>query len=156
VVPCLLRAKEDAHMSTEENKAIVRRLYEEAITQNKLEVFDEIIDHAPFPEQDPGLEGFKGVFAMVLSAFPDYHSTVEDQIAEGDKVVTRFSSQGTHQGEFIGIAPTGNRVRVTGIDIARVEEGKIVESWSEADMLGMMTQLGVIPEPGQSEEAAPT
>ena len=93
---------------------------------------------------------------MVLSAFPDYHSTVEDQIAEGDEVVTRFSSQGTHQGEFLGIAPTGNRVRVTGIDIARVEEGKIVESWSEADMLGMMTQLGVIPEPGQSEEAAPT
>jgi predicted ester cyclase len=101
------------------------------------------------------LEGFKGVFALVFSAFPDYQSTVEDQVAEGDKVVTRFSSQGTHQGEFLGIAPTGNRVRVTGIDIDRVEEGKIVEHWSEADLLGMMTQLGVIPEPGQSEEAAP-
>ena len=141
-------------MSAQENKAIVRRLYEEAISQNKPEVFDEImsadiVDHAPFPDQAPGLEGFKGVFAMVLSAFPDYHSTVEDQIAEGDKVVTRFISEGTHQGELMGIAPTGNRVRVTGIDIDRVEEGKIVEHWSEADLLGMMTQLGVIPESGQ-------
>jgi predicted ester cyclase len=141
-------------MSAQENKAIVRRVYEEAISQNKPEVFDEImspdiVDHAPFPDQAPGLEGFKGVFAMVLSAFPDYHSSVEDQIAEGDKVVTRFSSQGTHQGEFLGIAPTGNRVRVTGIDIDRVVEGKIVEHWSEADLLGMMTQLGVIPESGQ-------
>ena len=116
-------------MSAEENKAIVRRLYEEAISQKKPEVFDEImspdiVDHAPFPEQAPGLEGFKGVFALMLSAFPDYQSTVEDQVAEGDKVVTRFSSQGTHQGEFMGIAPTGNRVRVTGIDIDRVVEGK--------------------------------
>ena len=148
-------------MSAQENKAIVRRLYEEAISQNKPEVFDEImsadiIDHAPLPEQAPGLEGFKGVFILMLSAFPDYQSTVEDQIAEGDKVVTRFSSQGTHQGEFMGIAPTGNRVRVTGIDIDRLVEGKIVEHWSEADLLGMMTQLGVIPEPGQSEGAAPT
>ena len=148
-------------MSTEENKAIVRRLYEEAITQKKLEVLDEImspdiVDHAPFPDQAPGLEGFKGVFALVLSAFPDYQSTVEDQIAEGDQVVTRFTSGGTHQGEFLGIAPTGNRVRVTGIDIDRVVEGKIVEHWSEADVLGMMTQLGAIPPPGQSEEASPT
>jgi predicted ester cyclase len=148
-------------MSAQENKASVRRLYEEAISQKKPEVFDEImspdiIDHAAFPDQAPGLEGFKGAFALVLSAFPDYQSTVEDQIAEGDKVVTRFSSQGTHQGEFMGIAPTGNRVRLTGIDIDRVVEGKIVEHWSEADLLGMMTQLGVIPEPGQSEEAAPT
>jgi predicted ester cyclase len=119
-------------MSAEENKAIVRRVYEEAITQNKPEVFDEImspdiVDHAPFPDQAPGSEGFKGVFAMMLSAFPDYHSTVEEQIAEGDKVVTRFISEGTHQGEFLGIAPTGNRVRVTGIDIDRLVEGKIVE-----------------------------
>ena len=79
-------------MSAQENKAIVRRLYEEAITQQKPEVLDEImsadiIDHAPFPEQGPGLEGFTGVFALMLSAFPDYQSTVEDQIAEGDKVV---------------------------------------------------------------------
>jgi predicted ester cyclase len=148
-------------MSAQENKAIVRRLYEEAISQDKPEVLDEImspdiIDHAPFPQQAPGLDGFKGVFTLMVSAFPDYQSTVEDQIAEGDKVVTRFSSQGTHQGEFLGVAPTGNRVSVTGIDIDRVEEGKIVEHWSEADLLGMMTQLGVIPEPGQSEEGTPT
>ena len=140
-------------MSAQENKATVRRLYEEGITQQKPEVFDEIIsadiiDHTPFPEQAPGLEGFKGVYAMMLSAFPDYQSTVEEQIAEGDKVVTRFSSEGTHQGEFMGIAPTGNRVRVTGIDIDRLVEGKIVEHWSEADLFAMMTQLGVISEPG--------
>jgi predicted ester cyclase len=148
-------------MSAEENKAIARRVYEEAITQKKLEVFDEImspdiVDHAPFPDQAPGLEGFKGAFALVLSAFPDYQSTVEDQIAEGDKMVTRFTSRGTHQGEFIGLEPTGNRVRVTGIDIDRVVESKIVEHWSEADLLGMMQQLGVIPPPGQSEESSPT
>ena len=139
-------------MSAQENKAIVRRLYEEAISQNKPEVFDEImspdiIDHAPFPEQAPGLEGFKGVFALVLSAFPDYQSIVEDQIAEGDKVVTRFRTHGTHQGESEDLGPpTGHRMEVTGITIEQFSEGKIVEDWTNWDALGLMQQLGLVPQ----------
>ena len=83
------------------------------------------------------------------TAFPDIQMNVEDMIAEADKVVARVSVSGTHQGEFMGIDPTGNRVAITGIDILRIADGKIVEHWGNFDDLGMMQQLGVIPEPGQ-------
>ena len=84
---------------------------------------------------------------MMRAAFPDLQYTVEDQIAEGDKVVTRYTASGTHRGELMGIAPTGSRVEITGISITRVEDGKIEEIWETHDALGMMRQLGVIPSP---------
>jgi predicted ester cyclase len=84
---------------------------------------------------------------MLASAFSDNEVTVDDQIAEGDKVVTRWSSKGTHSGEFFGIPATGKRVAGKGIGISRIVDGKIVEEWGESDMLGMMQQLGVIPPP---------
>jgi steroid delta-isomerase-like uncharacterized protein len=143
-------------MSAEENKAIARRGYE-AINQNNLDALDEvaapdITDHDPAPGQAPGLEGVKQWFSSMHTAFPDFQMNVEEMIAEGDKVVARVRMSGTHQGEFMGIDPTGNRVEISGIGILRVADGKIVEHWGNFDDLGMMQQLGVIPEPGQQAQ----
>jgi steroid delta-isomerase-like uncharacterized protein len=139
-------------MSTEQNKAILRQVYEAAFHQKNLDALDEVIasdsiDHNLTPEQPSGLEGAKQVFSSFHSAFPDLQVNVEDMIAEGDKVVARLSVRGTHQGEFIGIAPTGNQVTFTGIDIVRIADGKIVERWGNFDDLGMMQQLGVMEQP---------
>ena len=138
-------------MSAEENKAIARRGYE-AINQKNLDSLDEVVtsditDHDPAPGQDPGLEGVREYFSSLHTAFPDFQLNVEDMIAEADKVVARVSASGTHQGEFMGIDPTGNRVTITGIDILRIAEGKIVERWGNFDDLGMMQQLGVVEPP---------
>ena len=140
-------------MSAEENKAIARRGYQ-AINQKNLDALDEVVapdmtEHDPAPGQAPGLEGVKQYFSSLHAAFPDVQMDVEEMIAEADKVVARVSVSGTQRGEFMGIAPTGNRVAITGIDILRVADGKIVEHWGNFDDLGMMQQLGVIPEPGQ-------
>ncbi len=141
------------YMAAQENKAIARQAYE-AINRKNLDTLDEVVasdmtDHDPGPGQAPGLEGLKQLLASLNSAFPDYHVDVEDMIAEGDKVVARLSTSGAHQGEFMGIAPTGNRVVVSGIEILRIAEGKIVELWANFDDLGRMQQLGAIPEAGQ-------
>jgi predicted ester cyclase len=92
----------------------------------------------------------KQFFAMAHSAFPDFHSTLEDMFAEGDKVVQRFTARGTHKGEWMGIAPTGKQMTCPGIAIHRITGGKIVEGWTSMDMLGVMVQLGVVPPPGQA------
>jgi steroid delta-isomerase-like uncharacterized protein len=138
-------------MSAQESKAIARRGYE-AINQNTLDALDEIVasdmtDHDPAPGQGPGLEGVKQWFSEMHTAFPDFQMNVEDMIAEGEKVVNRVSMSGTHEGEFMGIEPTGNRVTITGIDILRITDGKIVERWGNFDNLGMMQQLGVMEPP---------
>ena len=134
-------------MSTEQNKAIKQREFE-AVNQKNLDDLEEVIasdvtSHPARPGQAPGLEGVKQLFSSLHAAFPDFHIDVEDMIAEGDKVVARVTGSGTHQGEFMGIAPTGNRVEFSAIDIARIAEGKIVEHWSNSDQLGLMQQLGV-------------
>ena len=103
------------------------------------------------------VEDLKQFFVMLRSGFPDFQATMEDLLAEGDKVALRFTFRGTHQGEFLGIAPTGKQVTMVGIDIFRIADGRIVELWGqEEDVLGMMQQIGAIPSPGQSEEASPT
>ena len=101
-------------------------------------------------------EEFKWDMAEIRRAFPDYSGTNVDQIAEGGKVANRFVFLGTHLGEFEGVAPTGKRVEFVGASIDRVVDGKIVESWVEVDMLGVLQQLGAVPEAGRSEEAGPT
>ena len=93
---------------------------------------------------------------MFRQAFPDSYSAIEVMIAEGDKVATRKTFYGTHQGEFMGIPPTGRQVSIALIDIVRVADGKVMEHWSMGDSLGMMQQLGVIPQPGNTGEASPT
>ena len=124
-------------MSTEENKAIARRALEELFSaQGDLDVADEIISpnyigHDPVsPEDVRGPEGAKETAMMYRNAFPDVQLSVEDQLAEGDMVATRWIASGTHQGDFMGIAPSGNRVTVSGTSIERIVNGKIEETWT--------------------------
>jgi predicted ester cyclase len=150
----LSRGTEERPVSTEGNKALMRRVYEEGFTQKNLDVLDELIaldftDHNPNPGQAPGLEGLKQFISSMHTTLPDLQVNVEDMVAEGDKVVARLRISGTHQGEFMGNAPTGNQVTFTGIDILRIAEGKVVEHWGNFDELGMLRQLGVIPELGE-------
>ena len=138
---------------TEENTAIFRRYVEELGNEGRLELADEIFDSYLAHQSDGsvlerGPEDVKRFMGEFRAGFPDFHGTIEDQIAEGDKVVTRWRMRGTHRGEFRGIATTGMEVAVTGIGIFRFSDGKVVESWDNFDQLGMMRQLGVIPAPG--------
>jgi steroid delta-isomerase-like uncharacterized protein len=142
---------------SEENKTKVRRLLEEGFGQGKVDVVDEVL-HSDFVCYDPnseageirGADTIKGEIEYFRTAAPDLTYTVEDQVAEVDKVVSRYRVSGTHQGEFFGVPGTGNRVEFTGIQIDRFDEsGKIVEEWPEYDLLGAMRQIGAIPEPAQ-------
>ena len=142
---------------SEENKTKVRRLLEEGVGQGKVDVVDEVL-HSDFVCYDPnseageirGADTIKGEIEYFRTAAPDLTYTVEDQVAEGDKVVSRYRVSGTHQGEFFGVPGTGNRVEFTGIQIDRFDEsGKMVEEWPEYDLLGAMRQIGAIPEPAQ-------
>ena len=140
-------------MMSEENKEKVRRFLQEAFNEGNLGVMDEIfasdyVLHDPAnPEEIRGPEGSKQFVQLYRSAFPDSHVTVEDQIAEGDEVVTRWTGRGTHQGELFGVAPSGNQVELSGITISRFEGGKIAEDWTNSDTLGLMQQIGAVPSP---------
>ena len=135
-------------MSAQENKSLSNRVAQ-AISVGDLDALDELMA----PEL---AEEFKRDVTEIRRAFPDYAGTNVDQIAEGEKVANRFVFLGTHLGEFEGVTPTGKRVEFIGHSIDRVVEGKIVESWVEVDMLGVMQQLGAVPEQGQPEETSPT
>ncbi|HEX3909484.1 MAG TPA: ester cyclase [Solirubrobacteraceae bacterium] len=136
-------------MSLEENKALVRKLYIESINGKDKAILDQIMSadvqsDTAFP--DPGgLAGYKQVFDEVIGAFPDYEIRIEEEIAEGDQVVTRYTARGTHEGDFLGMAPTGRRIELKGIDINRVSEGKIVEHSSEASVGVLLLELGFAP-----------
>ncbi len=141
---------------SQENKALFERIIEEVFSQGNLAVADEIIapdfiENDPMPGQEPGLAGVKAMVGVFRTAFPDIHITIEDLIAEGDKVVGRVTTHGTHQGQFEGIAPTGKQVTVKEIHIVRIANGKAVEHWGIEDSLGMMQQLGAVPEMAQTE-----
>jgi steroid delta-isomerase-like uncharacterized protein len=139
-------------MSAEENKAIVRRFWG-VWEEGNIDLVDELlapdyINHTPAsPDQPTGPEGVKGVVAMFRSAIPDLRVVVEDMIAEGDKVVVRYTLEGTHEGELFGVPPTGQRLSIKSIAVERVSDGKIREHWRVTDSLDMMQQLGVIPAP---------
>ena len=137
-------------MSTQENKAVVRRIFDDIYNQGNLAAVDEIfaadyVDHSAPPGFPSGLDSFKQSFGMFRAAFPDIHVAVEDVIADGDKVVVRLTFSGTHTGALMGIPPTGKFVTITGIAIDRIKNGKVVEHWVNRDDLGMLQQLGVIP-----------
>ncbi len=138
-------------MSTEDNKALVRRVYEEIVNQHNLatELIDpNYVDHVPGFPPVQGIEGLQQLISIYRNAFPDMQVTIEDLIAEGDKVAARFTFRGTHTGELMGIPPTGKQVTVSALHILRVANGKIVEEWQNSDDLGMMQQLGVVPSMG--------
>lgn len=140
-------------MSTQENKTIARRFYDEVLNKGNMSVADEILaldylDHGAPPEFPRGPEGFKQLYTMVSSVFPDVRVTVEDMIAEGDEVATRLTVRGTQMGPFRGFPATGRSAIWTGMDIIRLAGDKMVERWSERDFLGMLQQVGAIPKPG--------
>ncbi len=144
-------------MSAEQNKAVMRRELEELFTEGgNLDAADELyapdyVGHAPPFGDVRGIEGAKQFAATYREAFPDLKTTIEDQIAEGDKIVTRWTARGTHRGETEDLGPaTGNPMEITGISIYKFADGKIVESWDHFDALGQMQQLGLIPESGQA------
>jgi steroid delta-isomerase-like uncharacterized protein len=141
-------------MLLETNKTVSRRFFEEVWNKGNLSVLDEIItkDHVNSgPGTISGLpngpEGSKQFVTAYRNAFPDLHLTIDEQIAEGDKVVTRWTAQGTHQGELAGLPATGKSSTVSGIVVDRIANGKIAESWGIFDEFGLMQQLGVIPMP---------
>ena len=144
-------------MSAGKNKALVRRFVDEVQSQGNTDVIDEICSpEFVNPSAPPGLpadrEGIKIVTAIFRRAFPDSYFTLEDMIAQGDKVATRKTFHGTHEGEFMDIPPTGQRVSMGLIDIVRIADGRVVEHWSMGNNLGMMQQLGVIALQGESVE----
>ena len=138
----------------ENNKALVRRFYDE-IDKGNIGVLDELVaedylDHSPppFPGLASGREGLKQAFMMFQRTTPGHHH-IEDQIAEGDKVVTRLTSIGKHEGDLPGAPHTGNDLKMTSITIHRIANGKLVEKWSEKDMMGFLQQIGVMPRMSQ-------
>ncbi len=153
---------EEMSVSAEENKALVRRSFEEVFNQGNLDAVEEIfapdyVLHDPTsPEEIRGTEGMRQYVSMYRTAFPDLQQTIEDQIAEGEKVATRLTGRGTHQGELMGILATGNRVEAPGIVINRISGGKIAESWANYDALGMMQQIGAVPAPGEQPSSTPS
>jgi steroid delta-isomerase-like uncharacterized protein len=146
---------------SEEKKAVVRR-YNELVEQywrtGDADAFDEVVA-SDFVHHSPGLppdlEGMKQALPMFRAAFPDMRLTVEEMIAEGDKVVDRVTVRGTHEGELMGIPASGKQVEFMETHISRIADGKIVERWGEWDALGMMQQIGAVSAPEQSEEVGP-
>jgi steroid delta-isomerase-like uncharacterized protein len=142
-------------MSAEENKAIARRHFEELWQKGDVSVADEIyaadaVGHDPMnPAHADYPESERQAIVRDNTAFPNPQVTIEDQIAEGDKVVTRWTFRATHSGDFMGMPPSGKRLDVTGVHIHRIAGGKIVEIWAHPDSLGFMQQLGAIPPLGQ-------
>ena len=150
----LSHTTEEIPMSAEENKAIVRRTFEE-LDKHNLAVLDEVmvpdyVHHDPAlpPAMQQGRDNYRQGTAMFYTAFPDLQGTIEDMIAEGNKVASRLTWRGTHQAELLGIPPTGKQVQFTMMAIHRIVDGKITEGWVNFDALGMMQQLGAIPTPG--------
>jgi predicted ester cyclase len=139
--------------TTDELKTIARRVIEEIFSEGRHEVADEIISpdfigyDAALPEPNRGIEGIKQSAAGYRAAFPDLTLSVDQQVAEGDTVVTRWTGRGTHEGDLFGIAPTGKQTTVTGISIDRIVDGKVVEDHTNWDTFGLMQQLGAIPSP---------
>lgn len=134
------------------NSDIVRRFITRVLNDGHIDsagefFWDDMVEQVPFPGQGPGLNGLKDVLRGMRAAFPDMHWAIEEQIAEGDKVVTRFEWTGTHRGAFLGVPATGRPVRVWGMVIDRLEAGKIKDTRLIMDAMGLMMQLGAFPPP---------
>jgi len=140
----------------EENKALAHRILEELVVKMNMDNLEEFFDanvvvHVPFLEMPPGIEGLRSLYGSFPDAITDVDLNFEDQIAEGDLVVTRWSSAFTHTGVLFGVPATGKRVKQSGIMIYRIKDGKVVEQWAEANMWGLMQQLGVVSPPSAKE-----
>lgn len=135
-----------------DNRRIVCRFIEEVLNRGDIDAtekffWEDMVEQAPFPGQGPGVQGLKDVLRGMRAGFPDMHWSVREQIAQDDKVLTRFEWTGTHQGGFLGVPATGRPVKVWGTVIDRFRDGKIKETRIIMDTLGLMMQLGVFPRP---------
>lgn len=140
---------------SEENKAVNRRQLEEVWNKHNLDAIDEFyapdyVNHSAPPGFAGDRDGLRTLIGMYLGAFPDLKVTNEDELADGDKVITRWTVTGTHTGQFGEIPATGKRIQTHGISISRIAGGKIQESWLETNQMDMMQQLGVVPSPGEA------
>jgi len=134
----------------QDNATIVRSFVEEVITRGNIEaaaqyVWEDVVEQVPLPGQGPGLDGLKDIIRAMRAGYPDIVFSIQEQIAEHDKVASRFEWTGTHHGTFLGIPATGRQVRVWGIVFDRLEDGRINDTRIIMDSLGMMAQLGVLP-----------
>lgn len=139
-------------MSIEQNKATVRRYYDEVFNQRKVDLVDELavedyVENNPFPGMGNGRNDLKARVQAILGAFNPMSFKVEELVAEGEKVVARWTQTATHSGSFMGIPPTGKEVTVAGIDIHLLRDGRMAEHWHVVDQFGLLQQLGAIPAP---------
>ena len=139
---------------TQDNSTVVRRFAKEVISQGDIDgaaqfVWEDVVEQVPLPGQGPGLKGLQDILRGMRAAFPDLDFSIQEQVAEGDKVASRFEWTGTHQGEFLGVPATGKPVRVWGVVIDRLEKGRIKDTRIIMDIFGLMMQLGAIPPPAQ-------
>lgn len=138
-------------MSVEQNKAAVKRFYDEVVNQARMELIDDLVapnfvEHEQFPGLTNDREGVKQFFEIMRKAFPDLRIDAHDLLAEGDKVVARATMSGTHQGEFMGVPATGRKISVAVIDLVQLEQGKDVAHWGLTDTMSMLQQIGVMPQ----------
>ncbi|MDD1753982.1 MAG: ester cyclase [Methanotrichaceae archaeon] len=136
-------------MFAEDNKSIVRRFFEEGPSKGNLSIADELMSsdfvmHTPLAAS-PGIKGIKEVVTTCRTAFEHLNVTIEDNVAEGDKVVACFTARGLHTGQFMALPATGKPITMSGIEIFRIKDGKIAELWGEANLIGLMQQIGVVP-----------
>lgn len=134
------------------NSSVVRQFIEKVLNRGEVDAageffWEDMVEQVPLPGQGPGVEGLKGALRGLREAFPDMHWTVHEQIAEGEKVVSRFEWTGTHRGTFLGVPATDRTVTVWGMVIDRLDGGKIKDTRIIMDTLGLMMQLGVVPPP---------
>jgi steroid delta-isomerase-like uncharacterized protein len=134
------------------NITIVRKFFEVGPSQGDLAAADALLHpefslHTPLPTPGPGIEAMNNVITTCRAAFHGLHVTIDDIMADGDKVTARFTARGVHKGEFMGLPPTGKAITMTGIEIFRIKDGKIAELWGEANLMGLMQQLGILPVP---------
>ena len=152
LVACGDSASSDTDATTKANLEVVSRFIEEFKNKANQEIVDELmspdfVHHLTDPRLPEGREAIKLLGQSIVAGFPDVHASVQDLLADGDKVIERTQTSATHTGEFNGIPPTGRQVGWTEMHIYRLEGGKIVELWSEIDLLGLLVQLGAIPGP---------
>jgi steroid delta-isomerase-like uncharacterized protein len=144
-----------ARTATEEsNIQVVRRFFEVGPSSGDLATADSLLAsefslHTPLPTPGPGIEAMNNVITTCRAAFHGLHVTIDDMMADGDKVTCRFTARGTHLGEFMGVPPTGKEIAMTGIEIFRLHDGKIAELWGEANLMGLMMQLGILSGPSK-------
>jgi steroid delta-isomerase-like uncharacterized protein len=137
-------------VSEQSNMQVVRRFFEVGPSKGDLKAADALLTpefslHTPLPTPGPGIEAMNNVIITCRAAFHGLHVTIDDMMADGDRVTCRFTARGIHQGAFMGLPPTGKKIEMTGIEIFRLRDGKIAELWGEANLMGLMQQLGILP-----------